>query len=318
MSVRIRYACPHCNRRILHHPELAGQLVICSVCKGEFYEPTDPLPGKPAERALQAMGDGPRRLRVPEGNNPKHDLAILSRSGADDQRTITEIVEAVLLDDNPPPPSPPKPSASRADETINDFGYVSQAEDDRPAIPSWQPPSRPSALGTPASPVQPAMGVPTLPAAPAAPVSTNPAARAPQNVSATSATPSSLAGPAMRPLVPPSAVIPTAIVATPQVSRSIPKPAVPVPSANKPIPAPGLAGVSIKQMVEELRRRGLGVALVTADMAPMRNFELAFSDNMTRDDALVLLRKYLDTLREAKPAEQSGLLKRMWKSGTPE
>lgn len=122
----------------------------------------------------------------------------------------------------------------------------------------------------------------------------------------------------MRPLVPPSAVIPTAIVATPQVSRSIPKPAVPVPSANKPIPAPGLAGVSIKQMVEELRRRGLGVALVTADMAPMRNFELAFSDNMTRDDALVLLRKYLDTLREAKPAEQSGLLKRMWKSGTPE
>ena len=40
MSIRIRYSCPHCNRRILHHPQLAGHLVICSACKGEFYEPT--------------------------------------------------------------------------------------------------------------------------------------------------------------------------------------------------------------------------------------------------------------------------------------
>ena len=52
MSLRIRYSCPYCNRRIVHHAALAGQLVICSACKGEFYEPTDPLPGKPAERAL--------------------------------------------------------------------------------------------------------------------------------------------------------------------------------------------------------------------------------------------------------------------------
>jgi hypothetical protein len=50
----------------------------------------------------------------------------------------------------------------------------------------------------------------------------------------------------------------------------------------------------------------------------MRNFELVFSDNMTRDDALALLRKYLDTLREGKPADQSGLLKRMWKKSDRE
>src|SRR6188768_2276669 len=106
MSIRIRYTCPHCNRRIVHHPELAGHLVICSACKGEFYEPTDPLPGKPAEQAMQPMAEAPRRLRVPEGSNPRHDLAVLARRDASDLRTITEIVEAVLLDDNPPLPVP--------------------------------------------------------------------------------------------------------------------------------------------------------------------------------------------------------------------
>jgi hypothetical protein len=57
----------------------------------------------------------------------------------------------------------------------------------------------------------------------------------------------------------------------------------------------------------------LGVALITCEMNPLREFELTFSENMTRDDALAILRKYLDALRDVKPAEKSGLLKRMWK-----
>src|SRR4051812_5357111 len=151
MSIRIRYACPHCNRRIVHHPELAGQLVICSACKGEFYEPTDPLPGKPAEQALPALPETPRRLRVPEGRDPKHDLAVLSRRDAHDMRTITEIVEAVLLDDNPPGVGlhNSDPVSSHAEDTINDFGYagLSGSEKPRPgpAAPAWDPPSKPRA-----------------------------------------------------------------------------------------------------------------------------------------------------------------------------
>ena len=267
MSIRIRYSCPHCNRRIVHHPELAGQLVICSACKGEFYEPTDPLPGKPAERALQPLPLEPRRLRVPEGNNPRHDLALLARRDASDMRTITEIVEAVLLDDNPPLPMPAPGGrpASVPEDTIQDFGYSDEQNKGRakPAIPSWQSPAKP-------------------------------------------ATPATLVGPNVQPLVPPAA-IPAAVMAKP--ARPVPKPATP----DRP-----LAGMSVKQMTEELRRRGLGVALVTCEMNPMRDFELVFSDNMTRDDALAILRKYLDTLREVKTTEKPGLLKRMWKKGDRE
>ncbi len=55
--------------------------------------------------------------------------------------------------------------------------------------------------------------------------------------------------------------------------------------------------------------------MITCDMAPMRNFELAFSDNMTREDSLALLRKYLESLRTFQPKPtRSGMLKRMWKT----
>jgi hypothetical protein len=295
MSIRIRYACPHCKRRIVHHPELAGHLVICSACKGEFYEPTDPLPGKPAEEALQAMPEAPRRLRVPEGSNPKHDLALLSRRDASDLRTITEIVEAVLLDDNPPAPQTPP-----ANETIQDFGYLAldEPEQDRaaPAIPSWQPPARPRAFQPPGNAPKP-----------------DQASTARRQNAAGPATPqaASLSGPAVHPLVPTRAAS-AKVVSTPPVSRSIPKPAVPVSSSSKPAADRPLAGMTVKQMTEELRRRGLGVALITCDVNPLRNFELGFSDNMTRDDALAILRKYLETLREVRSTEKPGLLKRMW------
>jgi hypothetical protein len=269
MSIRIRYSCPHCNRRIVHHPELAGQLVICSACKGEFYEPTDPLPGKPAERALQPLPNEPRRLRVPEGSNPKHDLAVLAPRDASDLRTITEIIEAVLLDDNPPLPIPRskgQPSALR-EETVQDLGKSSP------------------------SPAAPVAGVRLPPTRPGAA--------------------SHLAGPSVHPLVPASVAPPAAIPA----ARPVAKPAIPIPVSPKPTADRPLAGVSVKQMAEELRHRGLGVALVTCDMNPLRNFEMVFSDNMTREDALAILRKYLDTLREVKSTEKPTLLKRMWQKG---
>jgi hypothetical protein len=303
MSIRIRYACPHCNRRIVHHPELAGHLVICSACKGEFYEPTDPLPGKPAEQALAPMPETPRRLRVPEGNNPRHDLALLARRDASDLRTITEIVEAVLLDDHPPLPVPKdgNPPAPAVEETIHDFGYSSLDESGKdrpkPAIPSWEPPSKPKAGS---SPGRADLSEPTR-----------------SQVSPASGAATTLGGPAVHPLVPTMGV-PAAVAPTTPASRSAPKPAVPVASASKPAPDRPLAGLSVKQMTEELRRRGLGIALVTCDMNPMRNFELGFSDNMTREDALALLRKYLETLREVKSTEKPGLLKRMWKKGQDE
>ena len=313
MSIRIRYACPHCNRRIVHHPELAGQLVICSACKGEFYEPTDPLPGKPAEQALQPMAEAPRRLRVPEGSNPRHDLAVLARRDASDLRSITEIVEAVLLDDNPPLPVPGPAGNSpsvRAEETIHDFGYISLDEPVKdsaaPAIPSWQPPSKPRAFQPPGN-------------SPGRPDAVDPPQSPPTHAPRTPAVQPStgLGGPTVHPLVPTMGV-PSSVVSAPPAARSIPKPAVPVSTSNKSSPDRPLAGLSVKQMTEELRRRGLGVALITCDMSPMRNFELGFSDNMTRDDALAILRKYLDTLREVKSTEKPGLLKRMWKKGERE
>jgi hypothetical protein len=302
MSIRIRYSCPHCSRRIVHHAELAGQLVICSACKGEFYEPTDPLPGRPAEKALTPRAEETRRLRVPEGSNPKHDLAVLSRRDTNDFRSITELVEAVLLDDDPPLPALESQS-SIGEETVNDFGY--QKPGGRSPRPQLPPSAGPPPSLTP--PAQPAPMTPPGPRAPLARPAGNPAG------------PNNLPGPTMRPLVPPSSFIPMAASPNPQASRSTPKPSVPTAATNRPVPAPGLAGVSIKQMVDELRRRGLGVTLITCDMAPMRNLELAFSENMTREDALALLRKYLDSLRDpnAKPAEQ-GLLKRMWKKSDGE
>lgn len=284
MSVRIRYSCPHCNRRILHHPQLAGQLVLCSACKGEFYEPTDPLPGKPAEQALQPAPQAVRTLRVPEGSDPKHDLAVLSRRDANDNRSILEIVEAVLLDDRKSPPA----AAAKSESPSDSYELAGQG----PARPGPMPPAQPAAPSLAGKPPSPAaivkkqpLGGPQTPRIP------------------------SLAGPAMRPLVP--TLGPTMEAATrPQAS---PKPAAPGGTSSKPIPAAGLAGVSIKQMLEELRRRGLGASLVTCEVGPLRNLELAFSENMTRDDAIDLLRRMLETVEQPKPAESPGLLKRLWK-----
>jgi hypothetical protein len=278
MTMRIRYACPYCERRITHHPELAGQLVICSACKGEFYEPTDPLPGKAAEKALKPLKGEKRRLRVPVGMDQKHDLAVLSPGGSSDHRSIEEIVEAVLLDGGA------APDAGSVSETLVDFDPVAMEEETIPKLA----PGRSKPKGG------------KLPAAP------------------------KLAGPAVPSLMPPTAASPGS--PPPDFTSPVPafrppqKQSGGTPAAPKgtktPIVSTNLTGVSTQQMVEELRRRGLGVAMVTCEMAPMRNLQVAFSDNMTRDDAMALLRKFLDSHRggEEKQPARSGVLKRLWKS----
>jgi hypothetical protein len=294
MSVRIRYACPHCNRRIAHHPELGGQLVICSACKGEFYEPTDPLPGKPAEKALQPLPTAPRRLRVPIDMNPKYDLAVLSRHGSSDHRSIEELVEAVMLNGDPSP-------TEGSDSTEGDF--VKFEPLDTP---------RPSAATTPAA--RPASTPPRSPA-PLAPTAASKLAGPPVRSLLTPTTPK----PANPPPAPPQGAFKTSPTGASPSPSGAPM-ALPVGAGHsttpRPVPAPGLSGVSPQQMVEELRRRGLGAVLVTCEMAPARNLSLAHSDNMTADDAATLLRQYLGSQGgpQEKPASRGGLLQRIWKS----
>ncbi len=62
----VKYHCPYCNVFIEHQPELAGERVKCSKCQGEYFEPTDPLPGKLPEKAppIDDVGtdDGPAEM----------------------------------------------------------------------------------------------------------------------------------------------------------------------------------------------------------------------------------------------------------------
>lgn len=51
----IRYRCPYCGVSIAHRAELAGDRVACSKCGGEYFEPTDPLPGRLPEKAPPAI-----------------------------------------------------------------------------------------------------------------------------------------------------------------------------------------------------------------------------------------------------------------------
>lgn len=50
-SAIVKYHCPYCKVLIEHRPKLAGDRVICSKCRGAYYEPTDPLPGILPEKA---------------------------------------------------------------------------------------------------------------------------------------------------------------------------------------------------------------------------------------------------------------------------
>lgn len=62
----LKYHCPYCRVSIDHRPELAGERVVCSACKGAYYEPTDPLPGILPEKAPTA-----EEAEVVGGDQPK-------------------------------------------------------------------------------------------------------------------------------------------------------------------------------------------------------------------------------------------------------
>ncbi len=46
-----RYHCPYCDAWIDHKPEWSGDRVACSKCHGEYFEPTDLVPGVRPEKA---------------------------------------------------------------------------------------------------------------------------------------------------------------------------------------------------------------------------------------------------------------------------
>jgi hypothetical protein len=60
----VKYHCPYCDTLIDHQPSLAGERVACSKCKGEYYEPTDPLPGRRPQKA-EPITDSHRAMAVP-------------------------------------------------------------------------------------------------------------------------------------------------------------------------------------------------------------------------------------------------------------
>lgn len=259
MTVRIRYSCPHCERRIEHNAALAGQLVVCSACKGEFYEPTDPLPGKSAEKALKPKPEEPRTIRFPAGTpGIDNQLAILSPQGSSGMQSIEQIVEAVLLGNGTTKPA----SAPMA------------------ALTSGAKPA--------SAPFGAAATVPKTPAP--APGSITPSTKP----SVPAALPPSAARPASRP--------------APQTP-----PQKPAAVHKAPIPVEGLAGVSAKQMIDELRRRGLFAVLLTAEAGNATRTTLIHSENMTDEDATSLVTKYVVSLQpEDKKPMKSGIMGRMF------
>ena len=102
MTFTVKYACPHCGRRIPHRAELAGQGVTCSACGGTFIEPTDPQPGKEAERMPKPL---PEKV---ESAHPAHDysLALMSNAPGSGMQTMQEVFDAQVIDDKPPMPQP--------------------------------------------------------------------------------------------------------------------------------------------------------------------------------------------------------------------
>ena len=61
----IKYHCPYCDIMIEHKPELAGERVACSKCRGEYYEPTDPLPGRRPQKAEPMIESGQVAHAIP-------------------------------------------------------------------------------------------------------------------------------------------------------------------------------------------------------------------------------------------------------------
>lgn len=150
MSYTVKYACPHCSRRIQHKSEFAGQTVICSACGGKFIEPTDPLPGKDAERNPSPLPDQP-----PEAYQSRdYSLALMSPAAGSGMQTMSEVFKAQVIDDKPQPKPvakqdayawPPSMSPPAAPPTQ---APQANSQPNRPAATPQMPPasSTPSAI----------------------------------------------------------------------------------------------------------------------------------------------------------------------------
>lgn len=85
----IRFRCPYCQVILTPKPELAGQSVSCSKCKGEFYEPTDPVPGLVPEKVPSSEDPLPTDLPKVVASLKKQGLnSIILTWPADDTRQV--------------------------------------------------------------------------------------------------------------------------------------------------------------------------------------------------------------------------------------
>ena len=158
MTTPIKYACPHCGRRIATKPELAGQSVTCSACGGVFIEPTDPLPGKTAEKKPPPL---------PEGIDPTRDysLALLSNPDGSGMQTMQGLYEARVIPENPAPSTsfawpPGKGEPPRPPQTATSNPKPPSTKQSPPAlIPALPPVSHAKAPTLPLKSPIPAAGL---------------------------------------------------------------------------------------------------------------------------------------------------------------
>jgi hypothetical protein len=158
MNVKIRYKCPYCGRSIEHNPAYAGSLVVCSACKGEFYEPTDPLPGRAAEKAQtrKSASAKPPIPRNPVGYDPNAggDEGETPTVKAPETKAPAAAAPGAATASAPSGPRLKEPKSSQSKESASPLGgsLWEQVSEEPKAKPASKPASSaPAKMALPAS-----------------------------------------------------------------------------------------------------------------------------------------------------------------------
>lgn len=329
MNVKIRYKCPYCSRSIEHNPAYAGELVTCSACQGEFYEPTDPLPGRTAEKAPPRGAS--RGSKAPIPRSPVgYDAQAEKEKEAKSEKPADPKSDKKPATGAGPVFKEPKGSKTKTEDNAPLGGSLWAAVSDEPANkpaankPAVKPPAKPAASASPGSP--PGSNKPA--ATPGTPASSKTTTDAPPKSAWKSPPPTSspslvppddqddeeidfqaiIQSELSKPKVPPVGAKPPAGPPSQRPGQDAPKPAAPMarpamtpPTGGAPMarpaapmagtPGAGLQSATPTEMANELRRRGLFAAIVFGDPSKPDQTQLALSDNMTRDDAKTFLMK---------------------------
>lgn len=166
MNVKIRYKCPYCGRSIEHNPAYAGSLVVCSACLGEFYEPTDPLPGRAADKApaRKSASAKPPIPRNPIGYDPNAggDVGETPTAKAPETKTPetkapAPSAPAAAAPATAPTPSGPRikePKSSQPKDSESPLGgslWAQVSGDPKPKQPATPASARPAKMTLPTS-----------------------------------------------------------------------------------------------------------------------------------------------------------------------